>query len=210
MVKSVLKQTVLINVWLLQKSKKQNNENRKTNQTRRKMKKKVLGLALIMMSLTAFSGMAQTSSNTEQTRQENVTAKAMPEKKAVQARSMEKAFEGIDLNSDQKARLKKIADKQKDVCRQMRSKQKAVRLKNDSVGRMERRAAKKAYLEEVKQVVGPEQYVVFLENMYVNGGGSHQKAKAYNMSHNKDGKKMMKAHKTRDDRKDGARKAKKR
>ena len=36
-----------------------------------------------------------------------------------------------------------------------------------------RKNARKEYLEEVKAIIGPDQYIVFLENMYVNGGGNH-------------------------------------
>ena len=44
--------------------------------------------------------------------------------------------------------------------------------------RAERRASKKAYLEEVKAIIGPDQYVVFLENFYLNGGQGNGHGKA--------------------------------
>ncbi|MDE6654692.1 MAG: hypothetical protein K2K37_09940, partial [Muribaculaceae bacterium] len=58
-----------------------------------------------------------------------------------------------------------------------------------------RRASKKSYLDEVKAIIGPDQYVVFLENMYLNGGGDRggkgmrqHRGDKQGIAHNKGGK----------------------
>ena len=58
-----------------------------------------------------------------------------------------------------------------------------------------RKAAKIQYLQDVKAIVGPEQYVVFLENFYVNGNNQGGKSKMQsshksgkNFAHNKNKK----------------------
>ena len=61
--------------------------------------------------------------------------------------------------------------------RQQSQLRKEEKQRNDSARKADRQASRKAYLEEVKTIVGPDQYVLFLENMYVNQPGhGHDKA----------------------------------
>lgn len=131
------------------------------------MKKKVLSLALVAMSLVAFNGMAQNKADG------NVAAK-QESMKCKSARSGRCAavnpFDGITLTEAQKGKLEELNSRMRLEGAQKGKARKENMLKNDSARVAERRAAKKSYLEEVKAIIGPELYVVFLENMYVNGG----------------------------------------
>ncbi|MDE7347451.1 MAG: hypothetical protein K2N48_12030 [Muribaculaceae bacterium] len=164
------------------------------------MKKKVLGLALMAMALIGFNGMAQDTKQCDKAKVENSRCKKGGNK---EARAKMNPYEGLTLTDAQKSKLadldsKRIADhKAKMEARKNKGDgQKADRSRNeaDMKARMDaRKADKMEYLQEVKAIVGPEQYVVFLENMYVNGnnpcGGKairQGKSSKQSMAHNKD------------------------
>lgn len=163
------------------------------------MKKKILGLAFIAMSLVSTSALAQTEStatkdNCTQTECLNKGGKAG--KGFKKARKGRCAFEGLNLTDAQKAQLKQLGEKREAAAREARKQKQA----SDSTMRAARRASKKAYLEEVKAIIGPDQYVVFLENFYINGGNQQGKTamrpgkdgrhgdKGMRFDHRKDGK----------------------
>ena len=132
------------------------------------MKKKIIGLTLIAMSFIAFSGMAQKQANCAQNcpRQENCIR---PEKCARMC-----PFEGLNLTDAQKTQLQKLQSEHKAACRKQNQLCKENCMKNDSLCIAERSAAKKAYLKQVKDIIGPDQYVIFLENMYINRTPMHR------------------------------------
>lgn len=70
-----------------------------------------------------------------------------------------KGFEGINLTDSQKSRIKEICETNRKSGKQDKQ---AIR-----ANKIER---KKNFLENVKTVLTPEQYVAFLENNYINGG----------------------------------------
>lgn len=111
------------------------------------IKKRIFPLALAAAALVSFSSYAQTPSQ----QQTDCTQKKECVKKDKKNR-MAKAdpFQGITLTADQQARLQKLES--------------------------DRRDARKSYLEEVKSIIGPDNYVMFLENIYVSG--PQMKAKA--------------------------------
>lgn len=148
------------------------------------MKKKILGLALIAMSFVTFTSMAQSnSSDSSTTRQEKVNTTKENRKGN---RPEKNPFEGMNLTETQKSQLKQLDEKRRTEHRQKAEARKAEKTakagKNnqaDKAAKMaERRAARKAYLAEVKAIIGPEQYVVFLENMYADNGGHRHGNKA--------------------------------
>lgn len=157
------------------------------------MKKKILGLAIIAMSLTAFNGFAQNSATDSSAKQE------CAKKECVKGRKADKAvrnrqvnpFEGLNLTDAQKTQLQQLDSKRKAAREEQAQARKADKQRDNATRVADRRASRKAYLEEVKAIVGPDQYVVFLENMYVNGGGSHH-GKA-DMRRNDSGKDRVKA-----------------
>lgn len=98
-------------------------------------------------------------------------------------------FEGITLSQEQKDKLaalktKCMAEKAQQTCQKQCDKKFANR---DSVAK----AQKRAHLAEIKQILTPEQYVVFLENMAVNrpAGNPMHKQQMHRMAPKKNGKK---------------------
>lgn len=155
------------------------------------MKKKVLGLAFAAISLFAFNGMAQTPSNqTCPLNKENVKCKKNEKRNCCKAVN---PFEGLNLSDSQKSQLQQLDSKRKAARQQQAQSRKETKQRNDSARMAARRAEKKSYLEEVKAIIGPEQYVVFLENMYVNGGGKQNGGKAL-MKHDKSRKGKIAGH----------------
>ncbi len=159
------------------------------------MKKKVLTLALAAFALSPLAAVAQNTSGTVTTVSKESVKCVMPAKKECtgKARCAAKAdrYEGLDLTETQLTQLRQLDSSRKEAGKERMKTAKENRQANDSMRRAERKAEKKAYLEQVKAIVGPEQYVVFLENMYVNGGqqGRHKAA-----TFRKNGRKVHSSH----------------
>lgn len=142
------------------------------------MKKKILGLAAIAMSLIALPSVAQNKKNSDGRKKE---ARIENTRCTKDFRKGDRAcciFEGLTLSDTQKDQLKQLNEKQLADRKARKEALRADRQRNDSTMRAERRASKKAYLEEVKAIIGPDQYVVFLENFYLNGGQGNGHGKA--------------------------------
>lgn len=149
------------------------------------MKKKVLGLAFIAISMVAFNSMAQASCDNTPNRECATNAKCQKsDKKGHRAQC--NPFEGMQLTEAQQVQLQQLASKQKAARKQHAQACKENKQRDNEARMAERRASRKSYLEEVKAIIGPDQYVVFLENMYVNGGGhNHGKAAFGKAKHDK-------------------------
>lgn len=89
-------------------------------------------------------------------------------------------FEGMELTEDQQQRLAVLQKglgpalvdaPEKSLPDNMSDEQKA-KIKKDMASR--KVEAKKNYLNGVKEIIGPEQYVVFLENFYINAPSQKQ------------------------------------
>lgn len=74
-------------------------------------------------------------------------------------------FDGIQLTDAQKAQVKSLKDK----ARADRAAKQQAKQDKKAQKRAGRENAKKAYLEELKKILTPEQYVQYLENSYVKG-----------------------------------------
>lgn len=187
------------------------------------MKKKVLGLALMAMALVGFNGIAQNPSQ----KNAQVCCKAQAEcvkaNKELKKEAREKMnpYEGLTLTDAQKTKLAEL-DSKRMAARQAKMEARKAEMKDqkgdkskyngDMKTRMDARKADKIeYLKEVKEIIGPDQYVVFLENMYVNDGGGNHGGKAIRQG--KDGKqgmahsKGMKGQRKGADRKDGSKRS---
>lgn len=161
------------------------------------MKKKILSLALIAMSLVAVNSVAQTN-NTGTPNQENVQCQA-PGKKGECAPAC--PFEGLNLTDAQKTKIKELNTKRDATRTEKKKELKAEKQRKDATKMSERKNAKKTYLAEVKAILTPEQYVSFLENFYINGGNHHDKALKQGKHKDKNGKF---AHKGKDDKRSHA------
>ncbi len=179
------------------------------------MKKKVLGLALMAMALVGFNGMAQNAQSTQSCKTQTECKKGNKK----EAREAKNPYEGLNLTDAQKSKLaeldsKRMADR-KAKMEARKSQKDAAKAEKKNMTDAEKQAAKQAkmearkadkieYLQEVKEIIGPDQYVVFLENFYVNGG-QQGGGKAIKQG-NRDGKKGMAHNKSGKDQRKGDRK----
>lgn len=86
-------------------------------------------------------------------------------------------FEGLNLTDAQKEQLKTIKEEQK---AQRQAKKEAAKAQRDA-SKANRQEARKAYLEKVKAVLTPEQYVQYLENQAVRSHKGQMKAGRHGM-----------------------------
>lgn len=132
------------------------------------MKKKVLGLALIALSLAGFSAAAQQNADTKAQGKElrkELKGQRHGERKHINP------FEGLNLTEAQQGSLQQLDNKRKEARKAQAQAGKESRQKMKTEMRGQRKAARKAYLDEVKAILTPEQYVNFLENNYLNAAG---------------------------------------
>lgn len=155
------------------------------------MKKKILGIAMAVMALVAVPSIAQTPASQDGAKKECCKENCDKNKKCDKAGKGQKCdngqqcakgqkpgkagkqfnpFEGLSLTEAQQAQINQLQEKCKTERQAKAEAAKCDKQKCDSVKAADRQAAKKAYLEEVKTILGPEQYVVFLENVYMNAG----------------------------------------
>lgn len=137
------------------------------------MKKKVLTLALIAAGLFSFNAMAtnpETNSNCSS--QKTCCVKSGDKKAKGEGRKHKKgqrdemtAFEGINLTDAQKTQITQLQEQRN----AKRAEMKAQRQNTDSasVSRPDFRQARLDYFKAVSEILTPDQYVTFLENIAV-------------------------------------------
>lgn len=152
------------------------------------MKKKILGLALIAIAFVTFASSAQNTKTDNTTKQEIMKGKKADHKDFGKQKN---PYEGLNLTDAQKSQLQQLDAKRKEAREQQKQLKKEQKQRKDSTKHAERIAAKKSYLQEVKAIIGPEQYVLFLENAYVNGGAHNKGMKAKGQDSKKKGAKDM-------------------
>lgn len=131
------------------------------------MKKKVLSIAVLLMSVFTVSSVAQnpavqpcqTPSQCKTVQCANTQCPGAPQCLS--------PFEGLNLTDKQKSELEALKPSKE----QIQAKKAEVKAKKEA-DRQQRRDQKqqsrKDYLSKVKAILTPEQYVQFLENSYVN------------------------------------------
>lgn len=134
------------------------------------MKKKIFGMLIAFATIASGSVYAQTQQAKDKSGAKPECCIPAAINKNKQAKPKFNPFDGVQLTSDQQQRLQvlrqglgpvklskeemeKLSDEQK---KQMRQENKAKKAE-----------AKKKYLSGVKEILTPEQYVIFLENVYL-------------------------------------------
>lgn len=120
--------------------------------------------------MVSFSSLAQTQQPSAAcTTTQECTA---PQKNCQAAKSPRKAkspkadpFAGLTLSESQKTQLNALKAKRAEARAEKQQARQADMRLNDSA----RVANRRQYLEEVKEIIGPDQYVMYLENIVVNG-----------------------------------------
>lgn len=138
------------------------------------MKKKVFGIALVALSFVTLTSAAQTTdksvcvkkSSTEYCGKDRPDCDRYRGKKA--DRKAFDPFEGIELTENQKSRLAQLKEKQRETRKAQMAKRVADRKADKDARIAARKAARQQYLLEVKEIIGSEKYVKFLENQIIN------------------------------------------
>ena len=137
------------------------------------MKKKILALALALGALSAMPAVAQ-NQNPEAptcTQAECTQKKDCPKQKASKQLKGKKQqavnpFEGLNLSAEQQAAVKQLNDKRNEARKQFRAQLKSE--KGDSVQRPDFKQERRDYLNQLKGILTPEQYIGYLENCVLN------------------------------------------
>ncbi len=152
---------------------------------------KALGIITAALALGSFGMNAQTTNGAQANKCPNQTKNCpattecvkMNQCNACPANGCDIFFEGITLTPEQKAkindlRMKRMSENKKNM--------KQSSMQRDSVAK----ARKKEHLNNMKQILEPEQYVMFLENMVVNRpqGMRNGKKMAHHRMHHNNGK----------------------
>lgn len=162
------------------------------------MKKIFLSIAILATSVAAFAQTnnqqpTSTPTKTEQVKacKDNKACKGQQDRKNVNGRANyeARAFEGITLTDAQKSKLEALRSKEMNARKEARGdknngrdqKQKLTdeqkkQMKDERFSK--RNDARKAHLAGIKEILTPEQYVVFLENTYVFSDNGARKPQA--------------------------------
>lgn len=128
--------------------------------------KKIITLAIAAIALIGLPAVAQEQANTTCTKEG--CEKAVPEKgprfngKKGQRPDV---FEGITLTEAQQKAIADLKAQRMEKYKQKRDAAKADRRQNDSTAMATRKASQREYLNNMKGILTPDQYVIFLENI---------------------------------------------
>ena len=129
------------------------------------MRKKILSIAIIALSVITMPLAAGAKPNHIKKEDKQRTENFTKEKKFSKDKKDRKApciFEGLNITDAQKEQIKVLNEKQAAEARKFRQE----RQKADSIQRVD---SKKAYLKDLKNILGADKYVEFLENYYIIG-----------------------------------------
>ena len=176
------------------------------------MMKKAFSIALAAFALMAATSFAQTATADTKAKTEKTCDLGKSRKfrkadmKTMEARRADRAFEGINLTETQKkevSALNKRTRAERQAMKAERQKMKAERKADKGADREQRMAqrkamkekriaAKKSYLSQLRNIIGEDNYVIYLENQYIqkyDGNGGRAKMHA---GHAKRGKAISK------------------
>lgn len=131
------------------------------------MKKTVYTAAIALAALCALPAVAQNQGNCRQQQCETPAcgqSKCDKGQRKCCATPYAEVFAGLNLTAEQQQAIKNLKPERP-----------ARGQRNDSTARPDRKQAMRDYLNGVKQILTPEQYVIFLENVVVEQPGPRAK-----------------------------------
>lgn len=129
------------------------------------MKKYILASALAL-SLFGFSAMAQDANTSKSSDQDKCPKTEQMSKKGHKGPRFNE-FEGITLTADQQAKIDQLRANRRQAKADLKKERADMRASRDSMAK----AKKIEYIHEMKEILSPDQYVVYLENIVVNAPG---------------------------------------
>lgn len=148
------------------------------------MKKKIIAAALFAITLVSFPSLAQ---------QPEQTAAKCTEQTCTQSEKCTpqkcNPFEGLNLTEQQQASIKELQKQRADQAKNEKEKARKDKAQRDSSARENRRQSRLAYLQQLKGILTPEQYVSFLENSYAGNSNRDKARKDRKVSREKQGDK---------------------
>lgn len=133
------------------------------------MKRRILSIAFIAISTILFTSVANNKEGFPKDKCKTECNRGEEMKKGRPGNCPKfNPFEGIELSDAQKEQLKSMVDE----CRADKHKKAQAKKEKLEAKQKERKEMHKKHLEKMKQILTPEQYVQYLENMVLN---QHQK-----------------------------------
>lgn len=134
------------------------------------MKKKISTIALALVAAAGIGAAAQTATPATCGARDGKPRceKQRPDRAKADSVEMAVLFEGITLTPEQQTKLATLKKNRAESRKTRMEAGKQQRDENRAKMREERKNARKQNLADMKQVLTPEQYVVYLENVVVN------------------------------------------
>lgn len=163
------------------------------------MKKKILSIALVMAALCGMPAMAQnqntskgTCTKSEKSDSTTCCNRTKGERPARNRNPYKEIFAGLNLTPEQQTALDALR-----LARPERGQR-----RDSTATRPDPKQSYRDYLKGVKQILTPEQYVVFLENVVVEQSAPNGKGPRHDMRQNRRTDRSQIRSQRRDDRKD--------
>lgn len=174
------------------------------------MMKKVLSFAIIAVSMISMPSFAQDKAEASCCKEQKECKEKADGKKCCKQERESMLFQGMNLTDEQKSRVKDLnakykADRKKatEICKeQCKDNKDGKACDKDSKANMRKEMKQKQiesrreYLKEMKQILGADNYVIFLENQFVVSSQSHDRQKMNGPKHGKGKKEGAKSDKT--------------
>lgn len=140
------------------------------------MKRRILSIAFVAISTILFTSVANDKKGVPQDCHKQECCKGHKMGKENHGKCPKfNPFEGIELSDVQKEQLKSMADE----CRADKHQKAQAKKEKLEAKKKERKEMHKKHLEKMKQILTPEQYVQYLENIILNHAPKHKGGKPH-------------------------------
>ena len=140
------------------------------------MKRRILSIAFVAISTILFTSVAQNESKSSQEKCKKECCKEHEMKIGKRSKAPQfNPFEGIELTEVQKEQLKTKTK----ACNAERKKMKQAKKERFEAERKNYKEMGRKHLDNIKQILTPEQYVKYLENIVINHPPKHKGPKSH-------------------------------